>query len=152
MMAQSTRAVSVAPPPLPPAAAVHPRWQAANRRGRSGPQDQGDDQPGGGGTETPPSGDDPVVHAPINPTGSPGSAGAIDETALARAIGRQIERQRHQAGISQDMLAARLGYARTTVCRWERGHRVPSLVALLRVATAIGVDLTALLPRFEEAE
>jgi transcriptional regulator with XRE-family HTH domain len=69
-----------------------------------------------------------------------------DEVALAAAVGRRIRRERRRAGVSQGALAARVGCARPTVGRWERGQRLPTLGSLVRIAAALGVAPAALLP------
>ena len=69
-----------------------------------------------------------------------------DEAALAAAVGRRIRRARQRAGVSQAALAERIGCARPTVCRWERGRRLPVLGALVRVAATLNVAPAALLP------
>ena len=68
------------------------------------------------------------------------------DAALAAEVGRRIRRARARAGVSQEALAARIGCGRPTVCRWERGRRLPALGALVRVAAALGVAPAALLP------
>ncbi len=66
--------------------------------------------------------------------------------AIAAGIGARLERARTERGLSQHGLARLIGVERPTVCRWERGLRIPSIPALLRVAAALAVPPSALLP------
>lgn len=72
--------------------------------------------------------------------------GTVPGEGLAVAIGRRLARERTRQGVSQATLAARVGVARTTVCRWEAGERLPSVEALVRLAAALGVAPGRLLP------
>ena len=79
----------------------------------------------------------------------PGGASVVagdGDAALAAEVGRRIRRARERAGVSQEALAVRVGCARPTVCRWERGRRLPALGALVRIAAELGVAPAALLP------
>lgn len=63
----------------------------------------------------------------------------------AQRIGGNLRRLRQGRGLSQSALAAALGRARTTVCRWETGERMPTVPALLALAAALGCDPAELL-------
>lgn len=73
-------------------------------------------------------------------------AGDAEADAIAVGIGARLERARAARGISQKRLATLVGVERPTVCRWERGARIPSIPALLRTAAALAVPPSALLP------
>lgn len=52
-------------------------------------------------------------------------------------IGEQIKDRRTRAGLTQGQLAEAAGLANTEICRWECGVRLPSLVALTKLAAAL---------------
>jgi len=131
--------------PRPRAGSVHPGWGTGARGGRAHPG-AGDEARGAGvlgrlradgGEGAAP--EDAVQPAEFDEIG-------VDAAALGVAVGRRIRRARTRAGLSQAALAERLGCARPTVCRWERGRREPSLGVLVRIAAAVGVRPAALLP------
>jgi transcriptional regulator with XRE-family HTH domain len=68
------------------------------------------------------------------------------------AVGRAVRDLRAARGMSQEDLAFVTGMHRTYVGGVERGERNPSLVALARVASALGVRTWELLLRAEELE
>lgn len=88
--------------------------------------------------------------------GRPGPARAVapawvdatrgEDHRLAAAIGARLGRARAARGISQERLARLTGVERPTVCRWERGLRLPSIAALLRAAAVLEVPAADLLP------
>lgn len=47
-------------------------------------------------------------------------------------------------GWTQDEFAARVGLTQAVVSRYERGHRIPDLPNLKRLARALGVPLASL--------
>ena len=49
-----------------------------------------------------------------------------DKDSDAPFLGKELRRLRLAAGLSQDEMAARLGYERTVVAKAESGHRPPS--------------------------
>jgi DNA-binding XRE family transcriptional regulator len=55
-------------------------------------------------------------------------------------IGRLIRRLRSRRGITQAELASLTGIHRTYLSRAERGQVVPSVVALIEIFGALGVD------------
>jgi len=69
--------------------------------------------------------------------------------ALAELV-REMRRLRRRAGVSQRVLATRMGYAREYVTMAERGARLPSREFLVRYAHALDAA-TTLLPLCEEA-
>lgn len=66
------------------------------------------------------------------------------------AVGRAVRDLRSSRGMSQEDLAFVSGMHRTYVGSVERGERNPSLIALTRVASALGVRPWELLLRAEE--
>ncbi len=67
------------------------------------------------------------------------------------AFGRAVREARIGSGISQEELAARSGMHRTYVGGVERGERNLSYANLLRLAQALGMSLSELQRRAEEA-
>ena len=55
------------------------------------------------------------------------------------SLGRRIKERRNAAGITQRVLAERMGVAVQTVQNWERGSRTPTIPVLIAIAAAIGV-------------
>lgn len=53
--------------------------------------------------------------------------------------GRLIRQQRESVGWTQAELAARLGASRTSVSRWERGHRTPRLHHTAALTQVLGL-------------
>jgi transcriptional regulator with XRE-family HTH domain len=68
------------------------------------------------------------------------------------AVGRAVRDLRASHGMSQEDLAFVTGMHRTYVGGVERGERNPSLIALSRVASALGVRTWELLRRAEDLE
>ena len=61
---------------------------------------------------------------------------------LPLAVGRRVRSLRVDLGISQEELAARAELHRNYVGSVERGERDVGIVALARLATALGVSLS----------
>lgn len=69
------------------------------------------------------------------------------DSKLAKAVGRNIQRAREAAGVSQAELARRLGRSRSNVHRWENGGPgAGSIENLVEIARQLRCDLAALLP------
>lgn len=62
-----------------------------------------------------------------------------------------IREARAWAGLSQAALASRIGRPQSTVARWERGNRLPSLETTRDVIRACGLDLGFALARYDDA-
>jgi transcriptional regulator with XRE-family HTH domain len=62
------------------------------------------------------------------------------------SLGERLREARLAAGMSQTDLSARSGLPKPTLSRYENDHVLPSLSTLRRLATALGVTETALLP------
>ncbi|MFJ1644238.1 helix-turn-helix domain-containing protein [Streptomyces sp. NPDC088258] len=63
-------------------------------------------------------------------------------SALARELGQLVQARRIQLGLSQAELAERCGMKQPWICRFEGGGTVPTLPLLIRLAHALGADLT----------
>jgi transcriptional regulator with XRE-family HTH domain len=64
---------------------------------------------------------------------------------LAEQFGRNVARERHRIGISQETLAKAAAMQRDSVQKIEVGKRSVRLLTLLRLADALGVDPCELL-------
>lgn len=64
---------------------------------------------------------------------------------LVRRFGRNVQRLRKEAGISQEDFAHAAGVARSYMSDVERGARNPTLNVVERIAKALGVSPSALL-------
>lgn len=60
---------------------------------------------------------------------------------LPQTVGRRVRSLRQQLGVSQEELAARAGLHRNYVGSVERGERDIGIVAVAKLATALGVSL-----------
>jgi transcriptional regulator with XRE-family HTH domain len=54
-----------------------------------------------------------------------------------------LERVRHEAGLSQEALAARAGTSRPTLSAYEHGRKSPTLATVERLLDCAGFELTA---------
>jgi transcriptional regulator with XRE-family HTH domain len=66
-----------------------------------------------------------------------------------RALGRSIQDLRLERGLSQEGLALESGLHRTYIGGVERGERNPSFEALMKIAAALGIDLSQVLLKAE---
>ena len=71
---------------------------------------------------------------------------AVAVDPLGRDLGRAIRAAREAAGISMRALAARCGLSQPFLSAVERGLSMPSIVTLYRIAEALGVAPSTLLP------
>ncbi|MGH9057439.1 MAG: helix-turn-helix domain-containing protein [Acidimicrobiales bacterium] len=60
--------------------------------------------------------------------------------AQARALGQRVRERRRALGVSQEDLGDLAGLHRTYVGHLERGEINPSLLNILKVAAALGID------------
>ncbi|MER7814586.1 helix-turn-helix transcriptional regulator [Streptomyces sp. NPDC096153] len=67
--------------------------------------------------------------------------------ARRRAVGEQIRRVREYHNLSQREVCERTGIDIASYSRIEQGHASPLLDTLIRIADAIGVELTELVRR-----
>ena len=61
-------------------------------------------------------------------------------------FGKQLRKVRMAKGISQEELAFRSGLHRTYVSSVERGERNISIINIQKLAEALGVDISNLMP------
>ncbi|WP_156740339.1 XRE family transcriptional regulator [Occultella aeris] len=73
------------------------------------------------------------------------SADMIDPGTTVLTIGRRIRHFRAAAGMTLDDLAGQVGTAPSQLSLIENGHREPRLTLLQAIASALGVELAALL-------
>lgn len=67
---------------------------------------------------------------------------AYDALALEYLLADQMLKARSRAGLTQDVVATRMGTTKSTVSRLESaGKHAPSLATLKRYAQAVGCDL-----------
>jgi transcriptional regulator with XRE-family HTH domain len=64
---------------------------------------------------------------------------------LPQILGRNVREARKRRGISQEELAFGAGMKRSYVSDLERGTRNPSVKAIARLASALGVEPASLL-------
>lgn len=64
---------------------------------------------------------------------------------VRRKLGLNVQRLRHERGLSQEALADLAGLHRTYVSGVERGVRNPTLTVIDRMAGALGVEMATLL-------
>lgn len=65
-----------------------------------------------------------------------------------KRLGEQIKRLREQRGLSQQALAEAAGLSRIYIAKLEAGERAsPSMPALERIATALGVTVRVTLAK-----
>lgn len=65
---------------------------------------------------------------------------------LSAGLGRAIRAARQQAGMSMRALAARCGVSQPFLSEVERGMSMPSIATLYRIAEALGITPSKLLP------
>ena len=61
-------------------------------------------------------------------------------------FGKRVRSARGKAGLTQEMLASRIGLSRTSVTNIEKGRQKVSLDMVYTVAKALGVDPVTFLP------
>lgn len=69
-----------------------------------------------------------------------GSFDSQHHIAVRIEVGRLIRRLRSRCGMTQATVASLTGIHRTYLSRAERGQVMPSIIALIRIAGALGVD------------
>jgi len=60
-------------------------------------------------------------------------------------LGRRIKQAREQAGLTQELLAERIGVSRTAISRFELGEIEPNIRNLAALASVLGVSSDYLL-------
>lgn len=76
-----------------------------------------------------------------------GPMGKIWEEAFTIAAGSLLRQTRERTGIGRPELAAMVGSDVSQLCRWEGGRVLPRLHWLAKLAEALNVDVSALIPR-----
>lgn len=71
----------------------------------------------------------------------PGFLAEVDEEVERMALAHQLKELREAAGLSQAVLAKRIGTKPPGIARLESGKFAPRLGVLRKVATALGVRL-----------
>jgi transcriptional regulator with XRE-family HTH domain len=63
------------------------------------------------------------------------------------AVGNRVRSARHEAGLSQSMLARRIGFTRSSVANLEAGRQHITLHLFVLIAQALDVEPVKLLPK-----
>lgn len=69
---------------------------------------------------------------------------------LARFVGEKIVLFRSEANLSQEELAERVQLDKSTICRYETGHRMIDYVTLRKIANELGITIDDLIPEVDE--
>lgn len=69
-----------------------------------------------------------------------------DATTGSIAVGAIVRAAREKTGMTQSVLGSKLGVTATAVSYWETGKRDIGIADLLRIADALGVTASSLLP------
>lgn len=65
---------------------------------------------------------------------------------ILEKFGQKMQKTRQSSGVTQEELAARLGMHRTYIGLIERGERNPTIRTLYKIAKALKVQASELLP------
>lgn len=68
----------------------------------------------------------------------------LEDDDISLRTGRAVKQQREALGLSLRMLAARSGISSSMISDIERGTKSPTVVTVVRLAQALGVDAAAL--------
>lgn len=71
--------------------------------------------------------------------------------AVCKEVAALLQQERKRRNLSMTVLAERSGLSQASVSYIERGMRIPTLDTLLRIATALDVDLSDLIRRASKA-
>lgn len=82
------------------------------------------------------------------PRGRPTGSTTFDPV-IAECFGRSVLERRIAMGLSQLSLAEAASLERAHMGRIERGERIPNLVAVVKIAAALGWSVAALAEEFE---
>ncbi len=69
---------------------------------------------------------------------------------LQEQFGTVLRRRREAVGLSQEALAAQANLHRNYVGLLERGQRMPSILVVQQLASALGITMSELLAEVEE--
>ncbi len=64
---------------------------------------------------------------------------------MSSTIGSRIKAIRESAGVSEARLAEAVGVTQPTVSRWERGHVALRVFQLVKIASALRVDVAEII-------
>jgi len=68
------------------------------------------------------------------------------EERLYRLVGERVSSARIGTGLSQTKLAKKLGLSRVSIVNIEKGRQRPPLHVLWKIAEALGIEITDLIP------
>lgn len=66
---------------------------------------------------------------------------------LPKELSKKIRQQRKKVGVSQEELASRVGISTVYMGYIEQGRNLPSLEVLSKIASALRIPLSDLVPR-----
>lgn len=66
------------------------------------------------------------------------------------SFGESLRRLRIAAGLSQQQLAAKVNVDRSTVAKWENGHRLPDYAMMDRLSECLHADMASLMRQVEK--
>jgi DNA-binding XRE family transcriptional regulator len=89
---------------------------------------------------------DPVVFDEAPQPAAPEQALPDGEVVSMAAVGARIREAREKARMTQSAIGNILGVSQTCISVWEAGRRDPGVTDLIRIAGAIGVLASSLLP------
>lgn len=65
----------------------------------------------------------------------------------AHEIGASLYHHRTKAGMSREMLARKAGVSRSAIEYYEDGHSAPGILAVVKIADALGLTIDDLIGR-----
>ena len=68
---------------------------------------------------------------------------------LEKAFGEELQKAREKSGLTQEKLGFESGYHRTYISQLERGQKSPTLKAIFKIASALGIKASDLVARIE---
>jgi len=68
---------------------------------------------------------------------------------LEKAFGEELQKAREKCGLTQEKLGFESGYHRTYISQLERGQKSPTLKAIFKIASALGIKASDLVARIE---
>jgi transcriptional regulator with XRE-family HTH domain len=72
--------------------------------------------------------------------------------AEGEVFGRRLRELRQKYGVTQQQLSVATGLTEGYISNMERGLKVPSLTTILRLAVALGCNVTALVAVFDRTD
>lgn len=74
----------------------------------------------------------------------------MNQELAARALAETIAAQRAAARLSQQKAADKAGISRASYMRYEKGQRSPTVLDLVKIASAFGLSLGTFVKRVED--